>query len=160
MKRLSVSLAALFLPALMVPVLAGAASTSRTVTFRLVEKQVGFNFVDNPPRQGFRQPPLMGDQFVFVSDLMTKSGAHAGTISATCTVASGGVHTSGPCYGVFAFKGGQVMGMARVDFSSSTTEIAIVGGTGVYRGATGYMTSVSRGENSPYSDDTFHITLT
>jgi len=28
-------------------------AASRTITFHLVEKQVGFNFIDNPPRQGF-----------------------------------------------------------------------------------------------------------
>jgi hypothetical protein len=49
--------------------------------------------------------------------------------------------------------------MARVAFSNAATEVVIVGGTGVYRGATGYITSVSRGENSPFSDDTFHILL-
>ncbi len=41
---------------------------SRSVTFHLVEKQVGSNFIDNPPRQGFNSPPLMGDQFVFTSE--------------------------------------------------------------------------------------------
>jgi hypothetical protein len=49
--------------------------------------------------------------------------------------------------------------MARFSFSNAPTEVAIVGGTGAYRGATGYITSLSRGENSPFSDDTFHIQL-
>ena len=35
--------------------------------------------------------------------------------------------------------------------------IAIVGGTGAYEGARGSVTSVSRGDNSPYSDDTVHL---
>ena len=47
--------------------------------------------------------------------------------------------------------------MARVRFAGTTTEIAIVGGTGVYRGATGYVTSIARGPNSPHSDESFHI---
>jgi hypothetical protein len=141
------------------PIAAGAAGTSKSFTFHLVEKQVAFNFVDNPPRQGPNQPPLIGDQFAFTSDLLTKSGAHAGTISASCTVAQGGIHTSGPCYGIFALKGGQLMVMARFTFSNGPDEIVIAGGTGVYRGATGYITSISRGENSPYSDDTVHLQL-
>jgi hypothetical protein len=74
-------------------------------------------------------------------------------------VARGGSRASGPCYGVFGLAGGQLMGMARVDFSGNVTEVAIVGGTGAYRGATGYVTSVSRGQNSDYTDDTFHINL-
>jgi hypothetical protein len=37
------------------------------------------------------------------------------------------------------------------------THIAIVGGTGAYVGASGEIVSVSRGSNSPYSDDTIHL---
>jgi len=159
MRRVSTALIALAVVLFAVPVAAGAAGTSRSVTFHLVEKQVASNFVDNPPRQGPRAAPLMGDEFVFTSDLATKSGQHAGLVSATCMIATGGIHASGPCYGVFSFKGGQLMAMAKVAFSSNTTEIVVVGGTGVYRGATGYIVSVSRGENSPYSDDTFHLQL-
>jgi hypothetical protein len=160
MKRLSAALAAVCLVLIALPVAAGAAaSTSKGLTFHLVEKQVAFNFIDNPPRQGQNHPPLVGDQFVFMNDLLTKSGAHAGSVGANCTVAQGGIHASGPCYGVASLKGGQLMVMARFTYSNGPSEIVIVGGTGVYRGAAGYVTSVSRGENSPYSDDTFHILL-
>jgi hypothetical protein len=142
-----------------VPALAVAAGTPKSFTFHLVEKQIAFNFVDNPPRQGFNAAPLIGDQFAFTSDLQTRSGAHAGSLEATCMVSRGGSRASGPCYGVFGLAGGQLMGMARVNFSGNVTEIALVGGTGVYRGATGYVTSVSRGQNSDFTDDTFHIQL-
>ena len=160
MKRLSVALAAGCVALIAMPLAAGAATgTSKSFTFHLVEKQVAFNFIDNPPRQGSNEPPLVGDQFAFSSDLLTRSGAHAGSLGATCTVTQGGIHTSGPCYGIFALKGGQLMAMARFTFSNAPSEVVIVGGTGVYRGATGYVTSVSRGEDSAYSDDTFHIQL-
>ena len=159
MKRVSVCLAACVAAVLALPLLAPAASATKSITFHLVEKQTAFNFIDNPPRQGPRQPPLMGDQFVFTSDLITKSGAHAGLGSVTCTVVAGGSNPSGPCYGTFSFKGGELMVMARVVFSSNTVEGAIVGGTGVYRGATGYIVSVSRGDESVYSDDAVHLTL-
>jgi hypothetical protein len=36
--------------------------------------------------------------------------------------------------------------------------IAITGATGAYEGVTGSGTSVSRSGNSPYSDDTLHLT--
>src|SRR5207302_1529988 len=77
---------------------AGAArkAASRSLTWHLVEKQRGFNFIDNPPRQGFNAPPLIGDQFAFTSDVMTKSGAHAGSLDATCIVPRGGNHAPGP----------------------------------------------------------------
>ena len=35
--------------------------------------------------------------------------------------------------------------------------IAIVGGTGVYAGVRGEVTSVNRGENSPFSDNTIRL---
>jgi hypothetical protein len=158
LKRLSVAFAAVLVALAAMSVAAGAAtSTAKSYTFHLVEKQVAFNFIDNPPRQGAHQPPRIGDQFAFTNDLLTKSGARAGTVSASCTVAVGGIHASGPCSGVAALKGGQLMVMARFTYSNAPNEIVILGGTGVYRGASGYVTSVSRGENSPYSDDTFHI---
>jgi hypothetical protein len=137
---------------------AGPASP-RNVTFHLVERQIGSNFVDNPPRQGFNAAPLIGDQFMFTSDVQTKAGAHAGALNATCTITRGGPHGTGPCYGVFSFKGGQLVGIAALSFTNPTTVIAIVGGTGVYAGATGTVISTSRGENSPYTDDVFHLTL-
>ena len=73
-----------------------AQAARKSVTFHVVEKSVGFNFIDNPPRQGFNSPPLIGDQFAFTSNLLTKGGAHAGTLEATCTVTRGGDHTRGP----------------------------------------------------------------
>jgi len=57
-----------------------------------------------------------------------------------------------------SFKGGQLMVMAKLNFASGTTNVVIVGGRGVYRGATGNVTSVSRGQ-SDFSDETFHLTL-
>ena len=134
---------------------APAATTAKSVTFHLVEKDVGFNFVDNPPRQGPNGPPLIGDGFAFTSELQTRSGAHAGWVEATCTIARGGSRSEGPCYGVFALKGGELMLMARLRFySNAPTHIVVVGGTGVYQDVTGSIVSASRGENSQYSDDT------
>jgi hypothetical protein len=133
-----------------------ASPTAKSVTFHLVEKQVGFNYIDNPPRQGPNSPPLIGDSFALTSNLLTKGGAHAGTLEATCTVTRGGDHTRGPCYGVFALKGGQIAGIALLS-NTADTHIAVVGGTGVYEGVSGSILSVSRGENSPFADDTIHL---
>jgi hypothetical protein len=132
---------------------------SRSVTFHLVEKQVGSNFIDNPPRQGFNSPPLMGDQFVFTSDVRTRAGAHVGTLDATCMVSRGGNNGTGPCYGVYSFKGGQIAGIASLSFRNNVTRIIVVGGTGAYQGVTGTIVSVSRGQDSPFTDDTFHLVM-
>src|SRR6185437_2458950 len=100
--------------------------------------------------------PLIGDEFAFTSELQTASGARAGELDATCMVSRGGVNSTGPCYGLFALKGGTIAGMALLN-QTNTTTIAIVGGTGAYEGVTGSVKSVSRGQNSPYTDDTIHL---
>jgi hypothetical protein len=132
-----------------------ASAAPKSVTFHLVEKSVGFNFIDNPPRQGFNAPPLSGDQFAITSNLLTKGGAHAGTLEATCTVTRGGEHQRGTCFGVFALKGGQIAGIALLT-TSDVTHIAVTGGTGVYEGVSGTVTSVNK-PNTPFADDTVHL---
>ena len=162
MSRLVTALSAAVIAAAVVALGASGAGTPtkpRSVTFHLVEKQIGSNFIDNPPRQGRNSPPLIGDQFVFTDDVRTRSGAHVGWLYATCMVTRGGVGGGGTCYGTYSFKGGQLAGIAKLSFTSNVTEVAIVGGTGVYAGATGTSVSVSRGQNSPYSDDTIHLLL-
>ena len=146
--------AALVTTAVAMPNKAGA--KGKSVTLHLVEKDVGFNYVDNPPRQGNNAPPLMGDQFVFTADLLTRSGAHAGIFAATCTVARGGVHSKLVCYGGYSLKGGLISGVA-MPGDSSTTHVAITGGTGAYEGVTGSAVEVSRGDNSPFTDVTIHL---
>src|SRR5262245_10256196 len=136
----------------------GSASPAakKSVTFHLVEKSVGSNFIDNPPRQGFNSPPLIGDSLVFSSNLLTKGGAHAGTAEVTCTVTRGGEHLRGVCSAVFALKGGQLAIMALLP-PANVAHGAVMGGTGVYEGVTGSILSVSRGENRPFADDTVHL---
>ena len=157
MKTAIIALSLLVAAGIAVSAAAGK-TTARTLTWHLVEKDAGFNFVDNPPRQGDNAPPLIGDQFVFTNELRTKSGQHAGWLNAMCTVSTGGTHAAGPCYGGFSFAGGTILGMTIANFASDKQEITIVGGTGVYRGASGWVESINR-PNTPYSDDTFHIVL-
>lgn len=146
--------------ALLVLGAAVAANTpgKKSVTFHLVEKSVGFNYIDNPPLQGTNAPPLIGDQIAFSSKLLTKSGAQAGWLTATCTFGRGGKRAEGPCYGVFSLKGGTLMAMALIKWygGNAPTHIAIVGGTGAYQGATGSVLSITRNETT--NDDT--VTLT
>ena len=135
----------------------GKPTTGKSFTFHLIEKDQGFTFIDNPPRQANEeQPPSLGDQLAFSSELLTRSGKHAGLLDATCIVTRGGSHPMGPCYGLFRLKGGRLALMATIDFSKDVTRIAIVGGTGVYEGATGSIVSVSRNNGSA---DTVHLRL-
>jgi hypothetical protein len=133
-----------------------AAAKGKSVTLHLVRKDIGFNFVDNPPRQGFKSPPLIGDQFAFTGDLLTRSGARTGTFDATCTVTRGGVNVRQACFGFYSLKGGQISGMAMAT-GSNTTHVSIVGGTGVYEGVKGSSVEISRGDNSLFTDITIHL---
>ena len=133
-----------------------AASSGKSITLHFVEKEVGFNYTDNPPRQGNNAPPLIGDQFAFSADLLNASNEHTGTFGATCMVARGGPNPTTVCYGIYSLKGGDIMGIAR-GTNSNTTHIAIVGGTEAYDGVTGSSLEVSRGEDSPFTDVTLKL---
>ena len=135
----------------------GAATTGKTVTFHLTEKDTGFNFIDNPPRQGPNAAPLIGDEIAFSSELLTKTGAHAGWLEATCMVARGGSRGEGPCYGAFKLAGGTLMAMAVTSFyGNAPNRIVVVGGTGVYQGVTGEIVSVSKTESTNADTVTLH----
>ena len=97
--------------------------------------------------------PADRDQLAFASELQTRANAHAGWLEATCMVARGGTRAEGPCYGVYKLAGGTLMAMAATTFyGNAPTSIVIVGGTGVYQGATGAILSVTKNEST--NDDT------
>jgi hypothetical protein len=139
--------------------LAGAASgkSSSGITFRLVEKSVGFHYVDNPPQSTRGEIASLGDSFAIKSTLLSPSLKQSGQLLATCTVASGGRNFRSVCSGMFLLKGGTLALMTTAGMNNRVTHIAVVGGTGSYAGARGEVTSISRGENSPYTDDTVHL---
>ena len=73
-------------------------------------------------------------------------------------VTRGGERGAGTCYGTFLLKGGQLAGIAGINFAGGNVDhVAIVGGTGAYEGVTGSVVSRSRGENSRFTDDTIHL---
>jgi hypothetical protein len=135
---------------------AGAARQAPGTTFRLVEKDEGFNFVDNKPTSS-KHVASIGDMFAFTSSLWTPAHKRAGSLQASCVVTSGGKHPVLECTGTFALAGGQLELQTSMRDGANPTNIAIVGGTGAYEGALGSIKAVSRGENSPYTDDTVHL---
>jgi allene oxide cyclase-like protein len=142
--------------------IAGAAKKQGSgVTIHLVEKDGAFQYVDNKPYGGQNSPPSMGDMFVFSSKLLTKSMKPTGTLYADCVVTRGGPHMKAQCTGTFELAGGHLALQALIGDSSvkAPDHIVVVGGTGVYEGATGSIEARSRGDNSPYTDDTLHLVL-
>jgi len=148
--------AAAFAAVMLCLVGAAGAAKSSGITMHLVEKDTGFNFVDNKP-YSTGHVASMGDLFAFSANLLTRANKRAGSLVASCIVASGGKHPTYECTGTFSLAGGQLELQTSMRDGVNPTHIAIVGGTGAYEGARGSVTSVSRGENSPYSDDTIHL---
>jgi hypothetical protein len=138
---------------------AGASGqASGGVTFHLVEKSVAFHFQDNPPLGGQNHLPSQGDALQIKSLLLTRSMKPAGTLVANCTITSGGTHGQGTCLGTFILKGGQLQLATTIGLGNSRVmRIAVIGGTGSYEGARGSVTAISRGQSSPYTDDTVHL---
>jgi hypothetical protein len=136
---------------------AASAKDSQVTTIKLVKKELAGRFVDNPPLGGENKPPSIGDVFAFTSELLTRSGRHAGMLHATCTATLGGKNGVSTCFGTYSLKGGQLAALTTMVGEPRTQRIAIVGGTGIYAGVRGEVTSVNRGENGPFSDDTIRL---
>jgi hypothetical protein len=136
---------------------ATAAQPSRAHTFQLVEKDLSFHYQDNAPTGVPFQRVSAGDSFQFSSALMTRSNKRAGTLRAYCVFITGGTgaNAASTCTGTFGLAGGTLEAQTTQRGDAHVTHIAIVGGTGVYEGATGSVTSVSR-DNMP-TRDTFHV---
>jgi Dirigent-like protein len=137
---------------------AAGAANGTGVTMHLVEKDAGGNFVDNKPyaKPGAHTASI-GDMFVFSSTLLTRANKHAGMLYGSCIAATAGKSPTFECTGTFTLAGGDLALQTITREPDKVTHIAIVGGTGAYEGARGSITSVSRGPNSNYSDDTIHL---
>jgi hypothetical protein len=132
------------------------ATPAAVTTLHLVEIDHSFNVVDNPPkidRESQQFSP--GDSFVFSAELKTLSGKHAGWLDASCSAVTGGENSVTACTGAFRLAGGELVASATVAGDHKVTNIAIIGGTGVYAGVRGQVRSVSiGGPDSNRSNDT------
>jgi hypothetical protein len=120
----------------------------RNITLIERESEGSFHFVNNPPRGGrppFQGGPLSaGDVLAFHQPLRNREGRRVGVLDAVCTAASGARNFERArfvCHGVYAFARGTIMAQAVIAANES---IAVTGGTGVYEGATGSITSRER----------------
>jgi hypothetical protein len=108
----------------------------------------------------FRSPPKPGQGFVIGSNFYkwhgTKRGALYGTLQATCTFTKVVGNTAWEFCSAGALLPGGSIAVAGVVKQSDLFRIPIVGGTGVYTGARGYVRVKSIGDN--ISADTIVIT--
>ena len=155
-------LVSLVLCVLAVAATSGAAVKPQTISLLEVEGSfVGTGGLD----ENFDKPPTAGQGFVLESDFYkwngTKRGKHAGTLEVVCTFTKINVEqfaASLICTGAALLPGGQITIAGRIK-EANLFDIPIVGGTGIYAGARGYVRVKNiGGENSNNSADTIVIT--
>ena len=110
--------------------------TQSTTTLRFDEKST-LKVIDNPPADA-GQAPETGDTVVFNGDLMSGS-TKVGSDRGYCVVTDA---PKAECTATFFFTSrGSIGGSDTFDFASTSAQhIAIMGGTGRYRGARGQAT--------------------
>ncbi len=140
------ALAAVILGSVLVA--SGGAQQPGERTFRLIEQEEGFAFVDNPPRSrgNPRNPRISaGDMSVFTSRVFAEGNRRVGRLLVSCTAVRGGRNFARAyfqCEGTYVLRDGTLAATAA--FRGSEGEnitIAVVGGTRAYEGARGSIRS-------------------
>jgi hypothetical protein len=130
-------------------------------TIRLVERGGTFGFVDNAPTGNERTKLISaGDFSAGTVKLYDKSGKRAGSLHVVCvaTVSGQEVHAKFQCNGTVQLADGTLalsaLNERRAD--QDVDHIAVVGGTGAYRGARGNLVATSRPSGN-VSDDVIRL---
>jgi len=130
--------------------LARAGSSSQGRTIRVTEVDSGGKFISI----SHTEKGAPGDEFIFSANLR-QHGHKVGTLNAICTLM---LHSKLQCQGTFKLFGGTISGSALLPANQpngSTGHIAITGGTGTFRGASGEVLSTSISDN--VSRDVIHL---
>jgi hypothetical protein len=132
-------------------------------TLNLIEVSTSFAGAGGFDEHG-NSPPKIGQGFVGTSTFYkwkgTKRGARFGALNVACTFMTDPTSDSAKtlCTAVATFRTGTLTATGLIGDGASF-EIPIVGGTGAYAGAKGYVrVKQIGGENSDNSADTFVIT--
>jgi hypothetical protein len=155
-KQLTVTLALTTLFAIVGAVTASAAPRPQTLS--LFERDISQVF------SGAAAAPKVGDSFSSIGNYYKWSrsmeGHPFGRLHVKCTImaltASGG---SAQCSATASFPDGAVTVVGPLNLVAQTNRLPIVGGTGKYLGARGYLVTTNiGGQHSNHAADVFHIT--
>lgn len=129
-------------------------------TIRLVERGGTFGFVDNAPTGNERTKLISaGDFSAGTVKLYDESGRRAGSLHIVCiaTVSGQEVQAKFQCNGTAQLADGTlaISALSERRADQDVDHIAVVGGTGAYRGARGTMTTTPRSGNT--SGDVIHL---
>jgi hypothetical protein len=105
--------------------------------------------------------PSPGQGITFAGTLYrwskSKRGAAVGHVQAVCTVTS--ARGTAVCEGLISLPSGTIALLGAANPGGKATDIPVVGGTGAYAGADGYLHSVNiGGKDSTESADIIHLT--
>jgi hypothetical protein len=127
----------------------GSAQQTGERTFTLITRDSESNsgLVDTPPRSPrFREGLSAGDVFVEHRPARNRAGRRVGSLDISCTATQGGpnfTHSRYICIGTASLKRGMITVEDAFDGRERVNTIAVTGGSGVYEGATGSVTSTS-----------------
>lgn len=161
-----ITLVAALAAAVSLVALSPASALTRPQVFSLLE--VSGPDTNLGPGNGFDHggPPTLGDRFVITSTFYKwagrKRGAHVGRLEGMCTITKLDVAAQSAstfCTVTIYLPAGQLLAAAQISFSPKSGPsflVPIIGGTGAYAGARGYVKSTNLGE-SDNSNDEFHL---
>ena len=92
-----------------------------------------------------------GSAITFTADV-TARGRAVGTSQAACVIVTG---TSAQCQGTTFTRRGQIQAQGAIDIANPSGTVAIVGGTGAYKTARGFMTRKQL--TATTIEETYHV---
>lgn len=113
----------------------------------------GYNTASNTPPSPGQGVTFSGTEYKWSGK---KRGAPLGHLQVVCTVTTG---STGLCNGIISLPSGSIELLGAANFSSNApSDVSVVGGTGSYVGAQGYMhTKNIGGQNAGMSSNVIHI---
>ena len=130
MRRNVISAAAAAAAVLLLGVTSGSAAVSSAesaTTFTVIQTTTSMHLPDGISP---------GSTIAFTANV-TAHGRPVGTSQAACVIVAG---TSAQCQGTTFTRRGQIQAQGPIDISKPSSMVAIVGGTGAYKSARGFIT--------------------
>jgi hypothetical protein len=131
MRRIVMAAAAATSAVLLLGVVSGSAAVNdsdRATTFTVVQTTTSMHM----PSGGIAP----GNTITFTADV-SASGRTVGKSQAACVIVAG---TSAQCQGTTFTRRGQIQAQGPIDIAKPSSTVAIVGGTGAYKAARGFIT--------------------
>jgi hypothetical protein len=142
-------------------VIGAAAAAASVLLFGVVSGSAAVNNADNATTftvvqttTSMHVPPggiSPGRTITFTANVTAK-GRPVGTSQAACVIVAG---TSAQCQGTTVTRKGQIQAQGPIDLANPSSTVAIVGGTGAYKTARGFITRKKL--TATTTEETYHL---